>query len=61
MKYDALSKRPVPVGHPNDRDYGMGCIHMINYGPSDQFAIKKVQHASKIKRKFSNPFGVFTW
>lgn len=50
MKYHSFGKRSVPVGHPNGRDYGMGCIHMITYGPSDQFAIKKIQHTSQIKK-----------
>ena len=28
----------------------MGCIHMIAYGPSDQFAVKKIQHTGQIKK-----------
>ena len=50
MKYHSFSKRSVPVGHPDGRDYGMGCIHMITYGPSDQFAVKKIQHTGQIKK-----------
>ena len=34
----------------NSRNYGMGCIHMITDGPSDQFAIKKIQHTGQIKK-----------
>jgi hypothetical protein len=50
MKYHSFSKRSVPVGHPYGRDYGMGCIHMIAYGPSVQFAVKKIQHTGQIKK-----------
>ena len=28
----------------------MGCIHTIAYGPSDQFAVKKIQHTGQIKK-----------
>lgn len=48
MKYHSFSKRSVPIGHPDDG--GMGCIHMIAYGPSDQFAVKKIQHTGQIKK-----------
>ena len=50
MKYHSISKRSVPVGHPNGRDYSMGYIHLITYGPSDRFPIKKIQHTSQIKK-----------
>jgi hypothetical protein len=41
MKYHSFCERSFPVGHPDGRDYGMGCIHIITYGPPDQFAIIK--------------------
>ena len=31
-------------------DYVMGCIHLITYGPFDQFPIKKIQHIALIKK-----------
>ena len=50
MEYHSFCKRSVPIGHPYGRDYGMGGIHMIAYGPPDQFAIKKIQHTGQIKK-----------
>lgn len=59
MKYHSFCKRSVPVCHPDGRDYGMGSIHMITYGPFDQFVIKKIQHSSQIKKSIHIKFFIF--
>jgi hypothetical protein len=56
MENHVPAKRPAPIGHSDGRYHGVGCRHSIAHRPSNDFSVKKIQHAGQIKKSIQTRY-----